>query len=199
LEIDALRIKATPLRNDAHREQNISRPTKHPQLHFNGSVHVIRHRHGQRPAKLGEMCQYMSVTARPAGDCDVAMCAGQCELWVRCGGRHSVNRPTYSIPRRVSELCHPILIKKSKIPRPLSQAAVSNHFNVFTFTLPLSEGRTSEAWEPPNKTIPFLPYHSQVPLTSPMSFHFHLPFYHSETLQGHKNKPPPEYWSVAVA
>jgi hypothetical protein len=42
-----------------------------------------------------------------------------------------------------------------KIPRPLSQATASNHANIFTFTLPLSEGRTGEAWEPSNKGCSF--------------------------------------------
>jgi hypothetical protein len=40
--------------------------------------------------------------------------------------------------------------------RPLSQASASNHSNVFTFTLPLTEGRAGEATEPSNKMSLFL-------------------------------------------
>jgi hypothetical protein len=32
-------------------------------------------------------------------------------------------------------------------PAPAQQATASNHSNVFTFTLHLSEGRANEAWE----------------------------------------------------
>jgi hypothetical protein len=53
-------------------------------------------------------------------------------------------------------LCFTLLsTHKLKIPRPLSQATTSNHHNVFTFTLPLSEGRAGEAWEPRNKLTHF--------------------------------------------
>jgi hypothetical protein len=38
----------------------------------------------------------------------------------------------------------------------MSQATASNHSNVFTSTLPLSEGREGEAWEPSDKTMLFL-------------------------------------------
>jgi hypothetical protein len=54
-----------------------------------------------------------------------------------------------------SKLCSSPLIQKIKIPRPLSQATASNHPNAFTFTLLLSEGRASEAWEPSNKRCSF--------------------------------------------
>jgi hypothetical protein len=42
-----------------------------------------------------------------------------------------------------------------KAPRSLSQATVSNHHNVFTFTLLLSEGRAGEAWEPSHNRCSF--------------------------------------------
>jgi hypothetical protein len=42
------------------------------------------------------------------------------------------------------------LIKKIKIPRPLSQATVSNHCNIYTFILVLTEGQAGKAWEPSN-------------------------------------------------
>jgi hypothetical protein len=46
------------------------------------------------------------------------------------------------------------LIQKIKILRPLPQATVSNHPNVFTFTLTISEGRVAEASEPSDNTPP---------------------------------------------
>jgi hypothetical protein len=67
-------------------------------------------------------------------------------------------------------------VNSEKNPRPLSQATASNHSNVFTFTLLLSEGRAGEAWEPSNKTMLFLPPRNKVSLTSPMTFHVHLLF-----------------------
>jgi hypothetical protein len=56
---------------------------------------------------------------------------------------------------------------KIKIPWLLSQATVSNHPNTFTSTLPLSEGRTGEAWEPSNRLKLFLPQ------STVRSFFFH--------------------------
>jgi hypothetical protein len=44
-----------------------------------------------------------------------------------------------------SELYSSKLIRKIKIPRPLSQATASNSSNVFTSISPLSEGRAGEA------------------------------------------------------
>jgi hypothetical protein len=44
-------------------------------------------------------------------------------------------------------------MQKIEIPRPLSQITTYNRSNVFTFTLPLSEGQASEAWEPSNKIM----------------------------------------------
>jgi hypothetical protein len=66
------------------------------------------------------------------------------------------------------------LFQKIKIPRPLSQAPASNHPNVFTSTLPLSEWRTCEVWGPSDKIILFLPPppHNKVSLTFPVIFHF---------------------------
>jgi hypothetical protein len=49
------------------------------------------------------------------------------------------------------------LIEIVRIQRPLSQATASNRPNVFTFTLPLSEGRMCGAWEPSNEMMSFLP------------------------------------------
>jgi hypothetical protein len=63
--------------------------------------------------------------------------------------------------------------QNSKIP---SQATPFNHPNIFTFTLQLSEGLASKAWEPLNKMILFFPPHTKVSLTFPRTFHFHLPF-----------------------
>jgi hypothetical protein len=68
------------------------------------------------------------------------------------------------------------LIQKIKIPRPLSQATACNESNAFTFTLPLSEGRTGEAREPSDKTMVFIPPRSKLSLTSPMTFQVHLLF-----------------------
>jgi hypothetical protein len=42
---------------------------------------------------------------------------------------------------------------KIKISRPPFQANISNHSNVFTFTLFYSERLTGEAWEPAYKTM----------------------------------------------
>jgi hypothetical protein len=59
-----------------------------------------------------------------------------------------------------------------KSSRPLSTAAAYNHHRVFIFTLPVSEGRTGEAWEPCNKKTPSLSPGNKVPLGSPMTFPF---------------------------
>jgi hypothetical protein len=42
------------------------------------------------------------------------------------------------------------------MPRPLSQTTAYTRSNVFTFTLPLSEGRAAEAWETSNKITFFV-------------------------------------------
>jgi hypothetical protein len=42
------------------------------------------------------------------------------------------------------------------MPRALAQATFYNRHNVFTFTLPLSEGREGETWEPSNNMVLFL-------------------------------------------
>jgi hypothetical protein len=71
------------------------------------------------------------------------------------------------------------LIQESKIPRPLSQATASSRPNVFTFTLPLLQGRTGEEWKPSDKMMlsPLaLAPHIQVSFTSPVTFQFHLLF-----------------------
>jgi hypothetical protein len=46
------------------------------------------------------------------------------------------------------KLLNSTLIQKIKIPQ-----AQSNYRIVFTFSLPLSEGRAGEAWEPSNKMM----------------------------------------------
>jgi hypothetical protein len=62
-----------------------------------------------------------------------------------------------------------ILIQQIKIPLPMSQATVSNHRNVI-FELSLS-GLASEAWEPSNNMLLFLPRHSKVSLTFSMTLY----------------------------
>jgi hypothetical protein len=71
------------------------------------------------------------------------------------------------------------LILKIKILRPLSQ---SSHSDIFTLMLLLSEGRAGEACEHSNKSVLFLPPHSEVSLTSLMTLHFHLLFYYTFNL-----------------
>jgi hypothetical protein len=64
-----------------------------------------------------------------------------------------------------------------KIPRPLSEAIASNHSNVFTFALPLSEGQMGEAWEPSNKMMQFLNFsQNKFSRFSLFTFHSHLLF-----------------------
>jgi hypothetical protein len=57
------------------------------------------------------------------------------------------------------------LIQKIEIPRSLSQATDYNPHDVFTFTLPLSEGRAGEAWELSNKMKFFFLTQNKVSLT----------------------------------
>jgi hypothetical protein len=59
-------------------------------------------------------------------------------------------------PNCFSKIYNSPLIQETKIPRALSQATTCNHPNVFTSTLPLSEGRTGGAWGPSDKTMFFL-------------------------------------------
>jgi hypothetical protein len=45
---------------------------------------------------------------------------------------------------------------EDRIPAPLFQASTSNRPNVFIFLLLLSERRSGEPWEPPNRMMLFL-------------------------------------------
>jgi hypothetical protein len=99
-----------------------------------------------------------------------------------------VNLPTWTSQNLVPLLSKPIhfsfkfiistLIEKIIIPRPLSQATTYNDPNIFTFTLPLSEGQASEAWEHYDEnydeTMLFFFPHKKVPLTFPLTSYFHL-------------------------
>jgi hypothetical protein len=44
-------------------------------------------------------------------------------------------------------------MQKTKIPRPVSEATVSNRYSVSTFTLPLPEGQIGGTWEPYNNMM----------------------------------------------
>jgi hypothetical protein len=56
------------------------------------------------------------------------------------------------------------LLRKLKFlgPPPLFEATISYHPNIFTLTLPLSDGQASEAWEPSNTKMFFLPLYNKV-------------------------------------
>jgi hypothetical protein len=64
-----------------------------------------------------------------------------------------------SIAKKATKIIFPnfrlTLIQESKFLAPPSQATAYNHPNVFTFILLLTEGRTSESWEPSNKRCSF--------------------------------------------
>jgi hypothetical protein len=62
---------------------------------------------------------------------------------------------------------------QNKNSSTLSQATTSNHANVFTFTIIVTEGRANEDWETSNKGCSFSS-HNKMSLTS----EFHLIFYH---------------------
>jgi hypothetical protein len=55
------------------------------------------------------------------------------------------------IKMKIHAMEAPKLSFQTKIPRPLSQAIASNHPHIFTFTLPLTEGRAGDVREPSNK------------------------------------------------
>jgi hypothetical protein len=81
-----------------------------------------------------------------------------------------------------------ILIREIKIPQPLSQATASNHSKVFTFTILLREGRTGEASESSNETMLCLQPLNKASLTSPMTFHFRVPFCYTFTSLSYDSK-----------
>jgi hypothetical protein len=68
-------------------------------------------------------------------------------------------------------------VESNQNPAALSQAATSNHPNVFTFILPLSEGRVGEAREPSNKPMFSPPPHYKLSLFS-HDFPCHLRVYY---------------------
>jgi hypothetical protein len=68
--------------------------------------------------------------------------------------------------------------QKLKIPLSLSQTSTPYRPNVSAFILPVSEGRAGKAWEPSNKSIPFLSPEIKRFSFLPNNFYLHLLIIH---------------------
>jgi hypothetical protein len=68
-------------------------------------------------------------------------------------------KPTHGSPppqSYLTKLCSSPWIQKIKILQYLPQASISNHPNIFTFIMPLSQGRAGEVCQPSNDATPLL-------------------------------------------
>jgi hypothetical protein len=103
------------------------------------------------------------------------------QAFKRAKSVHAPDRAATKLPPQI--IYNSTLTQKHKIPGPLSQATVSNHPNVFTFTLPLSEEREGESLEPSNKMK--LLFHNKMgcissyPSVSLFNYSFTIPSYPS--------------------
>jgi hypothetical protein len=79
----------------------------------------------------------------------------------------------YKGTKLISRLPNSTLIKKIKAPWPMFQVTASNHCNLFTFILVLTEGQAGKAWEPSNESHISRPSHKKS--VSHFSHDFSLP------------------------